>query len=437
MHAFIRRFIVVFGLCCSTHLYADVVVLEDDFASNKGWNSYDNSKNVSFKDGKLITTGDHSDGSYYPVSHDINLSAAASYQVSLQLSVTQDGSKPDEDWLGFSLVSSWNDRVMVVLRPEAKNVRMFHRFAGSWQVIMAWTYVDAMKDALGEVNDIVLDSQAGRFTLFINGERVGSSMVINFAPSLIGLHGQSSSIAKYDNVKIVETGIDTHQARFLLLAKVPGQKNLSYDNFKRKSKGKAFFSNLISSDDEDTAEPDWGNLWDDEDSRAALDLKHERLILESKNEDAGFSLTLNAINPLTSVGVSVNAHLNFPSLGGDNDCAGVKIYSAEGGDEDSDFIKACITRKQAKMVFFRAAREENGKAEDYEWFVLSVGDLAVLNPASADIRLVVSAGNVVMFVDGKMSGASRIQDYFYFEEAGVVLDGNQLVEVTEFKASEI
>jgi hypothetical protein len=437
MRAFIRRFIAVFGLCCSTHLYADVVVLEDDFASNKGWNSYDNSKNVSFKDGKLITTGDHSDGSYYPVSHDINLSGAASYQVSLQLSVTKDGSKPDEDWLGFSLVSSWNDRVMVVLRPEAKNVRMFHRISGSWQVIMAWTYVDAMKSAFGEVNNIVLDSQAGRFTLFINGERVGSSMVINFAPSLIGLHGQSSSIAEYDNLKIVETGIDSHQARFLLLAKVPGQKTLSFDNFKRKSKGKAFFSKLISSDDEDNTEPDWGDLWDNENSRAELNLKRERLILESKNENAGFSLSLNANNPLTSAGVSVNAQLNFPSLGGDNQCAGVHIISTEGGDDDSDFIKACITRKQAKMVFFRAGREENGKVQDYQWFVLSVGDLAVLNPATADICLVVSAGDVVMFVDGKMLGASHIQDYFYFEEAGVVIDGNQLIEVTEFKAAEI
>ncbi len=289
---------------------------------------------------------------------------------------------------------------------------------------MRWKYVDAIKSELGATNDLLIDSQAGRFTLFVNGEFAGTSTVVNFMPNSLAFPGDTDSTVIYDNLKIVETGIDSHQARLLLLAKVPGQQVLSYDNFKRQSKNKKLLGKLMSKDDDDDL-PDWGDMWNDEDSSAELDSKRERLILQSKNKDAGFSIELYSEQPITLAGVTVNAKLDLVNLGGDNDCAGVKINSSPEGT----LLKGCITRSKAKMVFHSETEEQ--------WTVLSVGDLATLDPASADIRLVYNAGDVVMFVDGKMMGASHIDDYFYYFDSGVELDGNQTVEVKEFMASEI
>ncbi len=403
---------------------AGTVALQDDFSQDTGWSAPDKNVTVAFDKGQLSFTNSDANLGNTSVTRSFLLSPAASYEVSVDIAVTRQTGK--DAFSGIELNAPFRDSVGFVLSPKDKNVMVVYWRRGEWaKALLPWTFVAAVKSEPGAVNTLTIESKAGAFVVSVNNEVVGRTKVIDFSPTSIGLGGGDVFSARYDNLRVTETGLDSRQARFLMLKTAPGQSQLAYDNFTSYSGVGKLLSLTKKRDDK----PDWGKFWNNDDSRAAVDASRQRMVIETKNAEKSAFITIASYSPLRYAGVSVGARLVLPKLAADDDCAGVMVEGRKVHNDDRDVLLACVSQSQAMLTFYDTTTEK--------WRRLSTGKLAVPNPSTADIQLVINSDQVLMFVDGRLHAtADRPADFEYYT-SGIRLDPAQLIEVLEFNAAEI
>lgn len=416
--------LVLAGLGGSASAAAGTVVLQDDFSRDQGWSAPDAGVSASFENGQLTVANSNPKlKSSATVSRPFLLAAAASYRVSVDIAVIrQEG---ESAFAGVDLVAPSGDSIAVTLSTKDQNIRVSYWYRGEWvKSIMPWTLAESMKSEPGAVNTIRVESKGGLLMVAVNDVVVGRTRVIDFFPTSIALGGGELFTARYDNLSITETGVDSRLARLQLLAPVPGQRLLAYDDFKSYSTTGKLMS-LVRRNKDD--QPDWGESWDNARSRSEIDASRQRMVIEARTSSAWRNISSYA--PMPYAGYAVAARLDLLTLASGNDCAGIEIDGSREHNGTRDQLLACVSQTEAMLVYFDAAKDE--------WQWLARAALALPQPKSADIRMTVNNGQVLMFVDGRLHLSADKPAGFEYFNAGIRIDAAQKVEVLEFKASEL
>jgi hypothetical protein len=404
---------------------AGAVVLQDDFTRNEGWSPDKGEGEVRFNGGAVSIQALGLKGTEPSISKRFLLSPAASYRVSVQVAVSQQ--TDDGAVAAVVLAAPSGDALTVNLSAKDQNIKVTYWRNHEWaDVALAWRFNDAIKAAPGETNRLSLSSEGGRLAVSVNGVEVGRTRVVDFAPNAIGLVGEKLR-AEFRELRIVETGTDVRQARQQLLLPVPGQRTLVYDNLQPDAAllKKLAGMGLVGND----ALPAWPAKASDSATRLLRDTQRQVLTMQA---NLGHSLNAFPGNyvPLGQAGISAQARLNLVKLVASDDCAGIEIEGQMPGQgEARDSLLGCINQGRALIYHYQTKTQK--------WQLLADADLILPKPQRAEIRLVWTPQAVVLFVDGRFHASADNPEGFAALNFGLRIDGDQLVELTEFRVSEI
>ncbi len=403
--------------------HAGTVAFSDDFSQKKDWSSPAKGVTVALDQGGLLMRNSDVALQNTAITHSFLLTGALNYRVSAKIVFTQLGGK--DAYAGIELVSPAGDAIGFVLTPQIKKVTVTHWSHDTWAPNLLQQATEAIKTELGAINTLTVESDNGAFTVFVNEVQVGTTKAVDFAPSEIGLRGGDLFTARFDDVSLTETTLDTRMARYQLMEMVPGQTQLAFDDFTSYSG----MGKLMSLTKDKNDKPEWGEMFDNENGRIQIDGKRKRMVMEAKTEERGLSNTLNSWQPLAYAGVSITARLNLVKIAEDADCVGIVVEGKLDKDDDTDRLFGCINQNQAILKFYSS---NTGK-----WEELQAGDLMVPNPSTAKLRLVINDDQVLLFVDTRLHVTSKKPQGFKYYVSGVKVDPAQTIEVLEFQAAEI
>jgi hypothetical protein len=408
---------------------AGTVVLQDDFARDEGWLRDKGEGEVRFNGGAVSIQALGLKGTEPSITRRFLLSPAASYRVDVQVAVSQQ--TDDTAVAAVVLAAPSGDALTVNLSVKDQNIRVTYWRNSAWaDAALPWRFNAAIKAEPGQINRLSLTSQGGRLAVNVNGVEVGRTRVLDFAPSAIGLVGEKLR-AEFRELRIVETGTDARQARQQLLLPVPGQRTLVYDNLQPDAAllKKLGSLGLTQSD----ALPAWPLTMNHVGTRLTRDTQRQVLTMQA---DAG--RVLNAFpgnyTPLGQAGISAHARLNLLKLVAGDDCVGIEIAGRAadakvGQGEDTDSLLGCISQSRAMIYHYQAKTQK--------WVWLAGEGLILPKPQRAELRLVWTPQSVVLFVDGRFHASADNPAGFEALNFGLRIDGDQLIELTEFRVSEI
>ena len=402
---------------------AGTVAFSDDFSQKKDWSNPAKGVTAALDQGGLLMSNSDVALQNTSITHSFLLTGALNYRVSAKIAFTQLGGR--DAYAGIELVSPAGDAIGFVLTPKISKVTVTHWSHDAWAPNLLQQTSTALKSELGAINTLTVESNNGAFTVFVNEVQVGTTKAVDFAPSEIGLRGGDLFAARFDDVSLTETTLDTRIARYQLMEEVPGQTQLAFDDFTSYSG----LSKLMSLTKDKNDKPKWGEMFDNAIGRIQIDGKRKRMVMEAKTDERGVSNTIDSWSPLAYSGVSINARLNLLKLAEDADCAGIVVESKNGKGDDRDLLFGCINQNQAMLKFFNS---NTGK-----WEELQSGDLVVPNPSTAQLRLVINDDQVLLFVDTRLHVTSKKPQGFRYHVPGVKIDPAQIIEVLEFQSAEI
>jgi len=410
--------------CNPMTVRADTVVFRDDFSQRLDWSQPDPGVTVTLDHGVLLMSNRDARLQNTSIKHSFLMTGALNYRVSTEIAFTQvDG---QDAYAGIELISPSGDAIGFFIAPKSRVIASSHWSHEAWaKAPLASQGVEAIKLERGAVNSLVVESNNGAFSVFVNEVLVGSTKAIDFAPSAIALRGGDVFEARFGALQVTETTPDTRLTRYQLMALVPGQMQLAFDDFTSYSG----LSKLMSLTKDKNDRPEWYETFDNAIGRVQIDGARKRMLLEAKTESRGVSNTISSWAPLAYAGVSVNARLNLLKLAEADDCAGIMVEGRQSTDGERDLLFGCVNQTQAMLKFFNS--------NTGEWALLQAATLVVPRPASVHLRLVINDEQLLLFVDGRLHATGKKPQGFRYHAPGVKIDPAQAVEVLEFQATEI
>jgi len=411
---------------------ADTTVLRDDFSQPQAWSEADPTKGkLSFAEGRLLLAAPVS-GDEPGVGRNLRLEAAQNYRVSVNVAAS--GHSNPEAWAGYWLFTPSWDVIWLIFNTQNQSAALLHRVNGEWQPpLIPSAPAPSLKTQPGDSNQIVLESVRGQLTLRINGVDVGTSRVVGFMPSHIQLRARYLTAA-FSQLDISTTGTDTRTARLLQQLPVPGQRVLVHDTVKPASASKVLGLALsllgMGSDKKEAPTVQWGDNWDRADSRFTRDTARGVLALQIKSPNGSHWLAPGQLNPIPGVGLAVSARVRAYLPGAVNSgCTGLIVEAKADAAKRKDTLLGCMTGTDVRMSYFNA--------KEGAWALLSVADVSQPLPPDTELRLVVLADQLQLYLGGRLHLTAKRPTRLQFGTAGLYAESGQALEVSEFMISEL
>lgn len=407
-------------MLCGPLAAADRELFRDGFAGASAWSaSGQATTTVTQANGKLRYANSAA-GAGAEITRAIRVPAAAAYRLSFR--VVELSHEGGDSYYGVALRAPDGDQVGFVLAPEGQ-ARINYWHDEDWAPsVLGWTQAPSMKRGAGAVNEVTIERQAGRFYLSVNGVLVGASDVVDFMPAQLVLVAKDPVVVEFDDISVVQTGLDSRMARLLLLAPVPGQAVLQQDDFNRTLKEKVRAKSLKKDDK-------WivGNNGERD---IGIDYERGLYTLEKKTDGDYWVYAGDVTEPQPVSGYSVGAKVAYSKVSPDG-CGGVVVMGKPDKDKIEPMLVACYRPGANTAQLWYHPRDNSA------WQALVDVPTAALVEGMNEVRLVLNDGKVLLFLNGEYQGDAPLPYGFEFYGVGFYVDARVGIEADDFVAREI